>query len=135
MSARRLPCSANWWMRGRDAPVLDGEAVGRALGALLDADLVLCPDRDGGYGLVGLREPVPGLFDHPMSTGTVRDDTVSNARRLGLSTRFGVRGFDVDTVRDLRQLIERCPGGNTVLCPRSMEFLREDSICAALNPG
>ncbi len=122
-------------LRGSDSPLMDEEVVSTALAQLEEVDLSLSPDRDGGYNLVGLRAPAWGLFDHPMSTETVRDDTVSNARRLGLSTRFGMRGFDIDTVRDLRQLIERCPEENTELCPRSIEFLREDSICAALNPG
>ncbi len=122
-------------LRGSDSPLMDEEVVSTALAQLEEADLSLSPDRDGGYNLVGLRAPAWGLFDHPMSTETVRDDTLRNANRLGLSARIGMRGFDIDTVRDLRQLIESCRGENTELCPRTLEFLREDSICAALDTG
>lgn len=122
-------------LRGSDSPLMDEEVVSTALAQLDEVDLSLSPDQDGGYNLVGLRAPAWGLFDHPMSTETVREDTLSNARRLGLSTRIGVRGFDIDSVRDLRQLTGGCPEKNAKLCPRTLEFLREDSLCAALDPG
>ena len=115
-------------VRGSDNPVLDGEAVGRALGALLDADLVLCPDRDGGYGLVGLREPVPGLFDHPMSTGSVLDDTIANADALGLRSHVLEPSFDIDTVEDLRWLAEARNERIAGLCRRTLEYLDENDL-------
>ena len=55
-------------LRGSDSPTLDAEVVREALAALREFDLVLRPDYDGGYSLVGLRRPAAGLFDHPMST-------------------------------------------------------------------
>lgn len=110
-------------VRGSDSPVLDGEVVATALGALADADLVLCPDRDGGYGLVGLRRPVPGLFDHPMSTGTVLDDTIANADSLGLSSHVLEPSFDLDTVGDLRWLARARDDGIADLCRRTLAYL------------
>ena len=54
--------------------------VGDAVVALGDADLVLCPDRDGGYNLVGLRAPEASIFEHPMSTARALEDTAARAR-------------------------------------------------------
>lgn len=110
-------------VRGSDTPVLDGEIVGAALAALSDADLVLCPDRDGGYGMVGLRKPVPGLFEHPMSTSTVLDDTIANADSLGLRSHVLEPSFDLDTVEDLRWLAEARSERITTLCPRTLDYL------------
>ncbi len=42
------------------------------------------PDPDGGYSLVGLRRPVPGLFDHGMSHAGVLAQTLAAAQAAGL---------------------------------------------------
>ena len=34
--------------------------------------------------MIGMRAPIPGLFDHPMSTRTVLEETIANATGLGL---------------------------------------------------
>ena len=41
-------------LRGSDSPVIDAKIAGGALAALDAADVCVCPDRDGGYSLVGL---------------------------------------------------------------------------------
>ncbi len=115
-------------LRGSDSPVLDGRTVGEALDELDRADLVLCPDRDGGYNLVGLRRPVPGLFDHPMSTREVLEDTLANARRLGLRARVRPPSFDLDTIGDLRWLAAVPRERVTALCPRTLEYLDEHEL-------
>jgi rSAM/selenodomain-associated transferase 1 len=69
-------------VRGSDSPALGIETLAAALADLGSADLVIAPDRDGGYSLVGLRRPVHGLFSHPMSTGSVLRDTLASAKRL-----------------------------------------------------
>lgn len=121
-------------VRGSDNPVLDGEIVAAALGALSDADLVLCPDRDGGYGLVGLRRSVPGLFDHPMSTGTVLDDTIANADSLGLSSHVLEPSFDLDTVGDLRWLAQARDEGVSELCRRTLAYLDAHDLWRFADP-
>lgn len=69
------------------------------------ADLVLGPSEDGGYYLVGLRQPRPALFAGiPWSTDQVLSLTLEAARRLGLRTHLLPEWFDVDTERDLRRL-------------------------------
>ena len=87
---------------GTDTPAVDAGTVVRALAALDTADVVLGPSRDGGYYLMALREPRPGLFAAvSWSTGSVLAETVGRAGRLGLGVTFLEVESDVDTAADL----------------------------------
>jgi rSAM/selenodomain-associated transferase 1 len=109
-------------LRGSDSPALDADTVGAALDALAHHDLALCPDRDGGYGLVALRGPAPGLFSHPMGTGSVLSDTLARAANIGLRTQLLAPRFDIDTVEDLHRLAA-VRGRAGALCPRTLALL------------
>ena len=122
-------------LRGSDSPGLDGETFARALAALDSWDLVICPDRDGGYNLVGMRAPVPGLFDHPMSTGSVLDDTLANARALGLRTHVQSSSFDLDTIEDLQWLLEQRSDSLARLCPATLRYLDENDLWRRAGPA
>lgn len=109
-------------LRGSDSPALDEEAIAAALDALARCDVVLRPDLDGGYNLVGLRLATSAIFDHPMSTGHVLEDTLERARGLGLATEVAAPGFDLDTIEDLRWLArERDRASRS--CARTLEFI------------
>jgi rSAM/selenodomain-associated transferase 1 len=114
-------------LRGSDNPTLDGAAVESALSALAQHDLVLRPDRDGGYGLVGLRRPAPGLFDHPMSTSSVLDATLANARCLGLRSLVADPGFDIDDASDLGRLAATRTAAAGI-CPRTLAYLDDHGL-------
>jgi len=107
-------------LRGSDNPVLSRSCLEAALMELSDYDLVVSPDRDGGYGLIGLRAPAPGLFDHPMSTGSVLEETLSNAHAMGLSCKELEASFDLDSVADFSELARAHAAGDTTLCPRTI---------------
>ncbi|MEN8160859.1 MAG: TIGR04282 family arsenosugar biosynthesis glycosyltransferase [Myxococcota bacterium] len=115
-------------LRGSDSPTLGQPTLAAALDALRCHDLVICPDRDGGYNLVGLRRPAPGLFTHPMSTGTELDDTLARAKRLGLTTHLLAPGFDIDTAEDLHLLAEARKRGETKDCPRTIAWLDQNGL-------
>jgi len=119
-------------LRGSDSPTLELSAVREALEALEDCDVVLGPDRDGGYSLVGVRRPSAGLFHHPMSTGSVLQDTLDNAARLGLRARLARPGFDVDTADDLRHLAAARAAGAAALCPRTAAYLDANGLWPAV---
>lgn len=108
-------------IRGSDSPALDGDTLAAALEALGQADVVLCPDMDGGYNLVGVRRPAPGLFAHEMSTGSVLQDTMARGEALGLRCSVLPSGFDIDTADDLRTL--RHTADAMRLCSRTVAFL------------
>jgi len=115
-------------LRGSDSPVLGGDVLRDALEALEASDLAICPDRDGGYSLVGLRRPVPGLFEHPMSTSSVLEQTLEGAARLGLSARVLAPSFDLDRIEDLRWLAQARADGSGHLCGNTLAYLDENDL-------
>ena len=69
---------------GADCPDLDPATVREAFAALDRHDVALGPASDGGYYLIGLRRPAPGLF-RGVSWGTdsVLAETLQGAAREG----------------------------------------------------
>jgi len=90
---------------GSDVPTLPSAVLEAALDRLAGADLVLGPSEDGGYYLIGLREPRAALFaDMAWSTEVVFDETMRRASALGLDVGLLPAWFDVDTPADLERL-------------------------------
>jgi rSAM/selenodomain-associated transferase 1 len=70
-----------------------------------DCDVVLGPTDDGGYYLVGLRQPCPALFDAiPWSTSGVMEATLERARAEGLRVELLPSWWDLDTIAELDRL-------------------------------
>jgi len=91
---------------GTDCPALAPahlRAGAEALAAGVDA--VVIPVEDGGYALIGMREPEPRLFtDMPWSTANVMAETRRRLVRLSLSWREPARLWDVDLPADVERL-------------------------------
>jgi rSAM/selenodomain-associated transferase 1 len=122
-------------LRGSDSPALDGQAVAQANEALDRHDVVIVPDRDGGYGLVGLRRFAPAIFAHPMSTASVLDQTRALARSLGLRVRVQAPSFDIDTFEALRELARaRTASALAALCPRTLALLDREDLWPGAGP-
>lgn len=116
-------------LRGSDSPTLGEGLLRAALAALGRAELAVSPDPDGGYNLVAVRRPVPGLFSHPMSTQSVLEDTLARARSLGLRSELLEPSFDVDVAADLAGLARR--GAGVSGCPRTLAWLeRHPALCS-----
>ena len=90
-------------LTGTDCPPLRPAHLRQAARALLGGDdAVFYPAEDGGYVLVGLRQPQPALFeDMVWSTPEVMAETRARARALGLRVREFKTLWDVDTPSDL----------------------------------
>ena len=87
---------------GTDCPGLRAAHLTEAFALLTQNDVVLGPATDGGYYLLGLRQPQPELFQHKAwSTATVLADTVADAQRLGCRVALLPELHDVDTADDL----------------------------------
>jgi rSAM/selenodomain-associated transferase 1 len=108
-------------LRGTDSPTLPDERVARAFDLLERVDLVLCPDLDGGYNLVGLNNPCDALFELEMSHATVFDQTMACARRFDLAVEVLPAHHDVDTASDLKRLLPELTRSRT---PRTFRWLR-----------
>jgi len=128
---------------GTDLPTLPGSAFGDAVKLLASHDLVLGPARDGGYYLIGLRKPAPELFAGiPWSTDRVLALTQQKAAALALRTALLPVRRDIDTVDDLRAVIDetglqtRTPQPAAALSPRTAGVLRllADRLCTPSAP-
>lgn len=87
---------------GTDCPDLNAPLMAEAFQLLRQHDLVLGPALDGGYYLIGLRRLIPELFTGiPWSTAEVLQQTLSIAKRLGLTVAKLPLLSDVDRPEDL----------------------------------
>ena len=114
--------------RGSDSPALSAAGIAEACAGLAGCDVFIVPDPDGGYSLVGLRRIVPGIFDHPMSTGAVLEQTAARARSLGLRVALGEPAFDIDRFDDLRALARARARGEAARFPRTLAFLDREGL-------
>ncbi len=109
-------------LRGTDAPTLPAVRISEAFAALGRADLVLCPDLDGGYSLIGLRRRCDALFELALSRGDVLRETLARAHQAGLRSEVLSPHYDVDRGADLERLA-RDPAAKSA--PRTFAWLEE----------
>ncbi len=87
---------------GSDSPTLPGHLLDMASRALATHDVVLGPATDGGYYLIGLQTPRPGIFEGiDWSTGAVLEQTLTRCLDAGLRVFFLPTWYDIDTATDL----------------------------------
>ncbi|HAZ07814.1 MAG TPA: glycosyltransferase [Elusimicrobia bacterium] len=90
---------------GSDTPHIEPAVIERAFSSLDRADMILGPAADGGYYLIGLKEPHDFLFQGiSWSTVNVLRQTLERAKQRGLKVVMLPTLFDVDTISDLREL-------------------------------
>lgn len=111
---------------GSDSPWIDHELIEEAFSAMERADLVVGPAEDGGYYLLGLAKPAPGLFQAiPWSTSQVLNRTLAAARKSGLVNSLLPLRYDVDRLEDVRRWMASDPcHGVTVPIPATCEATR-----------
>lgn len=99
---------------GSDSPDLPEALIRDALAELEHADVVTVPCLDGGYALLGLKQPCPQLFaDIPWSTPGVLEATRERVARAGLVYQELSEWDDLDDIDSLRRLIDRSPETGT----------------------
>lgn len=90
---------------GTDVPCITSDILHQAPQALRASDTVLGRAADGGYYLIGMRSPSPGMFGHvDWGTGRVYEQTRNHIRRLGLTCADLPPLRDVDRPEDLTPL-------------------------------
>ena len=98
---------------GTDVPTLPLSVYQEAGTMLGRSDVVLGPALDGGYYLIGLKQPAEQLFTGvPWSTDQVLAVTQQKAKTLGLSVGLTTAWRDVDTIADLQSLTTECQEDN-----------------------
>ena len=89
---------------GTDIPDLDRDIIQAAFGALDENDVVIGPDMDGGYYLIGTRCATARLFDDiRWSSPSVFGETESLIRDQDLSLHQLPTLSDVDTEADFKR--------------------------------
>jgi rSAM/selenodomain-associated transferase 2/rSAM/selenodomain-associated transferase 1 len=87
---------------GTDCPQLTAEILAQAFELLLERDLVLGAALDGGYYLIGMRQPQSELFvGVDWGTDRVLQQTIAIANRLNLSLGYLPTLTDIDRPEDL----------------------------------
>lgn len=86
---------------GSDMYQLGTEDINHAFGLLDTHDYVLGPAADGGYYLLGMKQPTPALFQHKnWGTNTVLQHTLEDLK--GTNTALLEIKNDIDTYDDVR---------------------------------
>lgn len=87
---------------GSDTPDLSDAHVEAAIEGLKTHRLVIGPALDGGYYLIGMREPLPQLLDDmPWSTDQVMPETLRRAQQMGIEPLLLEPLSDCDVPNDL----------------------------------
>ena len=99
-----------------DSPTLPPRFLTQAIEALRAPGdrMVLGPASDGGYYLIGLKQPHQELFTRiAWGTETVASATCERAAEIGLVTTLLPEWYDVDDIETLRWLQEELDGHST----------------------
>ncbi len=110
-----------------DGPTLPPAYLVQAFAALRDgAEVVLGPSDDGGYYLIGVRQPVPRLLrEVRMSTPTVLADTLALAAQEGLRVALLPRWYDIDEAADLARLARELAESAPDVAPHTRAFFAQ----------
>lgn len=114
---------------GSDSPNLPVEYLAQAFELLTDNPVVLGPAEDGGYYLVGMKEPHPDLLRRvQMSTLQVLEDTIKIAEATGVGYSLLPVWYDVDTMTDLMRLRDDIFSTKNQPCTCSFAWLRKNPL-------
>ena len=104
LGARMARVEAPALLIGSDCPGITAPLLRAAAGALEDRRVVLGLANDGGYYLIGYREPVPFLFeDMEWSTPKVLPETLARLAARGHGPAILPELADIDTAEDLAE--------------------------------
>jgi rSAM/selenodomain-associated transferase 1 len=111
-----------------DSPTVPAENFAKAVELLGTREdrVVLGPSDDGGYYLIGVKEPHRHLFEQiDWSTERVLKQTVQRATEIGLEAKLLPTGYDVDDEASLRRLSTDLLADTTStdIAPHTREFL------------
>lgn len=123
-------------LSGTDCPKLTADILAQAFEYLLDRDLVLGVALDGGYYLIGMRQPQPELFvDVDWGTDRVLQQTIDIANSLNLSIGYLPPLADIDRPEDLPLLAQAGLGAKiSIVIPALNEAGTIAQVLANIHP-
>jgi len=113
---------------GTDSPTLPPRMIEKAFRALSRKDVVLGPSVDGGYYLIGMKEPCAGIFKGICwGSASVFKKTLDNATALGKTTALLDEWYDVDDRDGLQRLKTHLEAlKNKNIARNTRKFLKEE---------
>jgi len=113
-----------------DSPTLPPDYLSLSFRLLSDgADVVLGPCDDGGYYLIGVKQPAPRLLrEVHMSTPTVAAETMALAKEEGLRLVTLPIWYDIDDVASLSRLIQEIEHHDLAHAKHTRQFLLQNEI-------
>ncbi|MBV9547945.1 MAG: TIGR04282 family arsenosugar biosynthesis glycosyltransferase [Chloroflexi bacterium] len=116
---------------GSDSPTLPAAFIRQACAALERFDLSVGPSVDGGYYLIGMRQPHLGVFeDISWSTASVFAETLQRAHALSLNVSTLPTWYDVDDAEHLARLRNELRSSPADLAPHTRAALQTLSLVA-----
>jgi rSAM/selenodomain-associated transferase 1 len=127
-----------------DSPTVPAAAFEMAVAALARPGdrIVLGPSHDGGYYLIGLKQPHAEVFDRiTWSTSTVLAETIERARDAGIEVELLPLWYDVDDAATLgilyAEVLDATPPEFTIIpgypAPHTRAFLIHARTCSGPN--
>ena len=114
---------------GSDIPQLKVAQLRGAMSLLDSSDVVICPTDDGGYYLIGMKEPYNELFSlDEYGVSNVYDKTIAAAKKIKKRCAVGTKLMDVDEPEDLFRLVEMLKSESVDVCVETRKVL--DDILA-----
>jgi len=108
-----------------DSPTLPARYLIESFQALEAADVSLGPCEDGGYYLIGLKQPAPSLFlTVTMSTSQVVADTLDRAEQSGLTVKTLPLCYDIDYSADVKRLSEELKDLPDTVAQHTRSFIK-----------
>ena len=112
-------------LTGADLPAMTASHLESGFATLEQADVTFGPTSDGGYWLVGMKQPHRAVFEKQSYGGaTVLENTVGAAKAAGLSVSFAKQCDDVDTPEDLAALGDKLSPESATYC-----YLKQEGFC------
>lgn len=97
-------------LTGADIPALNSAIIAKAFATLDHADIVIGPAADGGYYLIGMKEPHGEIFyGIPWSSGEVLKQTVRVIEDQKLQYQSLITLSDLDTASDYQRFLTQEP--------------------------
>lgn len=98
-------------LTGADLPLMTKAHIDSGFLALEEADITLGATSDGGYYLVGMKQPCPALFkNQTYGCSTVYENTIAAAKNAGYTVAPALTCDDIDTPKDLSLLTKTLEG-------------------------
>ena len=114
-------------LTGADLPLMSESHLESGFDALEQADVTFGPTSDGGYYLVGMKQPHRAIFEKQSYGGsTVLENTLADAKAANLTVALAKTCDDVDTPEDLRHLMTVLPTETHTL--KYLQQLRKDGV-------